>query len=573
MEAAVLRRRRQAPPGSLGGFHTVPTRRLTAASPGCTNGSRASRPPPAPARPAPNRKDPSSVTFPELEQTAPSAPSLSRIKRTLTEQAIAKAPPPPLGRGRRDQPQAASSWARTPRPRTASRRPAGRWASLAQAREHYQSALALDPTNRIAERNIDRLRMLLAEAGKKTVPAQQGSKAPVSIFVEETGKTGFAHLIDLADPEQLAQVNPGDCGRAGARGPASIANSNGDPHRLRRAARRGPPAEAHRRRQQVRRRRDLARRHRTSASSSARPTRTRPTTARSRSRRRPSLTDLRPYTKGTLIREEMDLEEELEHDEEDEEIEDIGRVLPAEVTSDEAFVEEPDELDEPWHAAPGTAGATTSTSRARRLSPPGAPSGRLRPLPDAGGRAAVGSRPRDPAAAAVRPPPAAPRPLWQNRRPWSRDIAGHRPSRSPCRSSPGSAPRAPAGAAGRPDRGPSRSRTTSSSTSSGAAAGSPGRRSPWDAGRFRSRASPLTRLLADVVVRAPDLRHTWTRPSAWPPRRSAPRACGLDRRALRDALARRAAGRWPSKELVWEPRARRACCAFRRAARSAVRPA
>ena len=36
---------------------------------------------------------------------------------------------------------------------------------LAKAREHYQAALALDPTNRIAERNIDRLRLLMAEAG------------------------------------------------------------------------------------------------------------------------------------------------------------------------------------------------------------------------------------------------------------------------------------------------------------------------------------------------------------------------------------------------------------------------
>ena len=36
---------------------------------------------------------------------------------------------------------------------------------LGSAREHYQTALALDPTNRIAERNIDRLRVLLVEAG------------------------------------------------------------------------------------------------------------------------------------------------------------------------------------------------------------------------------------------------------------------------------------------------------------------------------------------------------------------------------------------------------------------------
>ncbi len=42
-------------------------------------------------------------------------------------------------------------------------------------------------------------------------------------------------------------------------------------------------------------------------------------------------TDLRPYTKGTLIREEMDLEDDLEDDDEDEEIEDLDRVLPPEV--------------------------------------------------------------------------------------------------------------------------------------------------------------------------------------------------------------------------------------------------
>ena len=51
--------------------------------------------------------------------------------------------------------------------------------------------------------------MLLAEAGKKTVPAKPGSKAPVSIFVEETGKTGFAHLLDLATPKRARAGQPG----------------------------------------------------------------------------------------------------------------------------------------------------------------------------------------------------------------------------------------------------------------------------------------------------------------------------------------------------------------------------
>ena len=58
------------------------------------------------------------------------------------------------------------------------------------------------------------------------------------------------------------------------------------------------------------------------------------------------LTVLRAYSGGTLIREEMELEEELEEDEEDDTIEDLDRVLPAEVTSDEAFEEEADDLEE-----------------------------------------------------------------------------------------------------------------------------------------------------------------------------------------------------------------------------------
>ena len=132
---------------------------------------------------------------------------------------------------------------------------------LATAREHYQAALALDPTNRIAERNIGRLRMLMAEAGKKTVPAQKGSKAPVSIFVEETGKTGFAHLVDLVDPKQLAQVNPGDAVDLAPEGPRLEAKSNGR-HVGYVEPRVAAPAQADRRGQQVPRRRDQHRRAR-----------------------------------------------------------------------------------------------------------------------------------------------------------------------------------------------------------------------------------------------------------------------------------------------------------------------
>src|SRR4051795_2085622 len=151
----------------------------------------------------------------------------TRLKRQLTEQAIAAA--------------TAAEWEQAtelnkrildlgPDSEAENRLAKSYWemGELAIAREHYQAALALDPTNRIAERNISRLRMLLAEAGKKTIAAKKTDKAPVSIFVEETGKTGFAHLIDLVDPKQLAQVNPGDSVELSPDGPRLASRSNGN---------------------------------------------------------------------------------------------------------------------------------------------------------------------------------------------------------------------------------------------------------------------------------------------------------------------------------------------------------
>jgi Tetratricopeptide repeat len=216
---------------------------------------------------------------------------------------------------------------------------------LAAAREHYQAALALDPTNRIAERNISRLRMLMAEAGRKTVAAQKGSKAPVSIFVEETGKTGFAHLIDLAKPKQLAQVNPGDAVELGPDGPRLEARSNGvhigyvEPRvaaRLLKLIVEGNKYAAGVTSLGDKDVRIIIRETYQDPANYGKVSF--PTAAK--------VSDLRPYTKGTLVREEMDLEEELELDEEDEGIEDIGRVLPADVTDDEAFVADQGEAED-----------------------------------------------------------------------------------------------------------------------------------------------------------------------------------------------------------------------------------
>ena len=284
------------------------------------------------------------MTFPEVESQPPSPATQTRLKRQLAEQAISQA--------------ASAHWKDAadtnrkllelgPDAEAENRLAKALWeqGELGAAREHYQTALALDPTNRIAERNIDRLRVLLVAAGEKTVAAQEGSKAPVSIFVEETGKTGFAYLTDLADPRKLAQVNPGDFVELTPEGNRLIAIANSvrigvvEPRVAARLLKliadgnkyaAGVTSLGDRDVRIIIR--EVAQDLRNYGKVSF------PTAAKS--------TDLRPYTKGTLVREDEDLEDDLEDDVEDEEIEDLDRVLPPEDTTEEAFVEETDELEE-----------------------------------------------------------------------------------------------------------------------------------------------------------------------------------------------------------------------------------
>jgi tetratricopeptide (TPR) repeat protein len=211
---------------------------------------------------------------------------------------------------------------------------------LATAREHYQAALALDPLNRIAERNIDRLRLLAADAGDKVTAAQPWSKAPVGIYIEETGKTGFAHLYDLPRPRLLAQVNPGDAVELIPDGPRLRARSNAvdigfvEPRVAARLLK--LMADGNKYAAGV-----------TSIGDKDVRLIVRETYQDPRNYGKVSfptaakVSDLRPYTKGTLIREEVDLEDELELDDDDEVIEDIARIIPADVTEDEAFEVEP----------------------------------------------------------------------------------------------------------------------------------------------------------------------------------------------------------------------------------------
>ena len=284
------------------------------------------------------------MTFSETDSTASSPAAATRVKRQLAEQAIAQA--------------AAGQWsdaADTNRKLlemgaeadAENRLAKALWeqGELGAAREHYQAALALDPTNRIAERNIDRLRTLLVAAGEKTVPAMDGSKAPVRIFVEETGKTGFAHLLDLPDAKKLAQVNPGDTVELKPEANRLIAISNGmrigvvEPRVAARLLKLLADGNKYLAgvtslgAQDVRIIiREIYQDPRNYGKVSF------PTAAKS--------TDLRPYTKGTLLREDEELEEDLEDDVEDEEITDLESVIPPEDTTEEAFVEEVEEPEE-----------------------------------------------------------------------------------------------------------------------------------------------------------------------------------------------------------------------------------
>jgi len=285
------------------------------------------------------------VTFPELDSAAQTPAGQTRLKRQLAEQAIRQA--------------TEARWADAvetnrrllelgPDSEAENRIAKALWemGELGDARDHYVRALQLDPTNRIAERNIERLKVLLVEAGEKTVPANSGSKAPVSIFVEETGKTGFAHLTNLARSAELAQVNPGDAVELIPEGNRLIANSNGvrigvvEPRVAARLLKliadgnqylAGVTSLGDKDVRLIIR--EIFQDPRNYGKVSF------PTAAKS--------SDLRPYTKGTLLREDEELEDDLEDDIEDEEIENLDRVLPPEETTDEAFVEETDELEEP----------------------------------------------------------------------------------------------------------------------------------------------------------------------------------------------------------------------------------
>jgi len=94
----------------------------------------------------------------------------------------------------------------------------------AEALEAYEQALERDATNRIAQRNIERLRVVMAAKRPATNGKGRPEKAPVTLFIEEMGKTGRARLMNLVAPRELAPLSPGDAITLDAQGDELIAS-------------------------------------------------------------------------------------------------------------------------------------------------------------------------------------------------------------------------------------------------------------------------------------------------------------------------------------------------------------
>jgi hypothetical protein len=75
------------------------------------------------------------------------------------------------------------------------------------AREAYNHTLRLDPTNTIAQKNLQRLDKLAEEEVPTDLPT--GPVDP-SLFIAETGRSTVASLIELAASDVLAKMNAGD---------------------------------------------------------------------------------------------------------------------------------------------------------------------------------------------------------------------------------------------------------------------------------------------------------------------------------------------------------------------------
>lgn len=75
---------------------------------------------------------------------------------------------------------------------------------ISQAREATSKVLALDPTNQIASKFIEKLKLAKNSGRINSLPACNES------FLEEPGKTKLIELVNLGEPENFANLDPGE---------------------------------------------------------------------------------------------------------------------------------------------------------------------------------------------------------------------------------------------------------------------------------------------------------------------------------------------------------------------------
>jgi hypothetical protein len=81
----------------------------------------------------------------------------------------------------------------------------------ADSRDQYARATKADPSNGIAAKNLVRLTKLAEEAGSSPVTVvPQAQRVDPSVFIEESGKTAVTDLVDRARFQDIATLTAGD---------------------------------------------------------------------------------------------------------------------------------------------------------------------------------------------------------------------------------------------------------------------------------------------------------------------------------------------------------------------------
>ncbi|MBF6589475.1 MAG: tetratricopeptide repeat protein [Ktedonobacterales bacterium] len=76
-----------------------------------------------------------------------------------------------------------------------------------EAKRAYTDALGVDPENNIARKNLARLGQINSADG---TPRTTAERIDPRLFIEETGKTGFTKLVDLAPKAVLTRLSAGE---------------------------------------------------------------------------------------------------------------------------------------------------------------------------------------------------------------------------------------------------------------------------------------------------------------------------------------------------------------------------